>query len=49
VYGYEPGNPGWRRPLAVTCSMGPLTPTDYGVTVRVYGSTNEQLDTRRPL
>lgn len=45
VYDHEPGNnPGFRRPLAVTCSFGPLTPTDYGVMVRVYCSTNAQLD-----
>lgn len=38
VYDHEPSQ-GWNRPLAITVSLGPLSVTDYGVTVRVYSST----------
>lgn len=44
VYDHEPSE-GWKRPLAVTVSLGPLTPTDYGVTVRVYSSTATDVKT----
>lgn len=44
VYDHEPGNPGWRRPQSVVVSLGRLTPTEYGVTVRVYQSTNTDVD-----